>query len=168
MEEYAREPCPWRIVDDCGGAFAMGAIGSSLFQGVKGFRNAPSGIKRRLQGSLTTIQQRAPVFGGNFAIWGFVFSTVDCSLVYYRKKEDPWNSIISGAVTGGVLAARNGLPAMAGSALIGGFLLGMIEGVGILMTRFNAEQFRQQGPVFEDPSVLGSSQPPFGNPASFQ
>lgn len=23
MEEYAREPCPYRIVDDCGGAFAM-------------------------------------------------------------------------------------------------------------------------------------------------
>jgi len=31
MEEYAREPCPWRIVDDCGGAFTMGAIGGSLF-----------------------------------------------------------------------------------------------------------------------------------------
>lgn len=97
-----------------------------------------------------------------------MFSTVDCSLVYYRKKEDPWNSIISGAVTGGILAARNGLPAMVGSAVIGGFLLGMIEGVGILLTRFNAEQFRQQAPVFDDPSVLGSSQPPFGNAPSYQ
>lgn len=49
MEEYAREPCPWRIVDDCGGAFAMGAIGGSIFQGIKGFRNAPSGFGRRIQ-----------------------------------------------------------------------------------------------------------------------
>lgn len=48
MEEYAREPCPWRIVDDCGGAFAMGCVGGSVFQSVKGFRNAPSGIRRRL------------------------------------------------------------------------------------------------------------------------
>lgn len=32
---------PWRIVDDCGGAFTMGAIGGGLFQSVKGFRNAP-------------------------------------------------------------------------------------------------------------------------------
>lgn len=33
---------PWRIVDDCGGAFTMGAIGGGIFQAVKGFRNAPS------------------------------------------------------------------------------------------------------------------------------
>ena len=31
MEEYAREPCPWRIIDDCGGAFSMGLIGGSVF-----------------------------------------------------------------------------------------------------------------------------------------
>ncbi|XP_046805262.1 mitochondrial import inner membrane translocase subunit Tim17-A-like isoform X2 [Lucilia cuprina] len=49
MEEYAREPCPFRIVDDCGGAFAMGCIGGGIFQAIKGFRNAPSGMNKRLQ-----------------------------------------------------------------------------------------------------------------------
>lgn len=48
-----------------------------------------------------------------------MFSTIDCALITIRKKEDPWNSIISGAATGGILAARSGLPAMAGSAFIG-------------------------------------------------
>ena len=48
MEEYAREPCPWRIVDDCGGAFTMGAIGGAVFQSIKGFRNSPSGFTKRL------------------------------------------------------------------------------------------------------------------------
>lgn len=48
MEEYAREPCPYRIVDDCGGAFAMGCIGGGVFQAIKGFRNAPSGFSRRM------------------------------------------------------------------------------------------------------------------------
>lgn len=48
MEEYAREPCPYRIVDDCGGAFAMGCIGGGVFQSIKGFRNAPSGFNRRM------------------------------------------------------------------------------------------------------------------------
>lgn len=48
MEEYTREPCPWRIVDDCGGAFTMGLIGGGVFQSIKGFRNAPSGFNRRL------------------------------------------------------------------------------------------------------------------------
>lgn len=47
MEEYTREPCPWRIVDDCGGAFTMGLIGGGVFQSVRGFRNAPSGFNRR-------------------------------------------------------------------------------------------------------------------------
>lgn len=87
-----------------------------------------------------------------------MFSTIDCTLVHFRKKEDPWNSIISGAATGGILAARSGLPAMATSALIGGVLLALIEGVGILFTRMAAENFRQQAPSIanEDPSQLGS------------
>lgn len=34
-------PSPWRIVDDCGGAFTMGTIGGGIFQAVKGFRNSP-------------------------------------------------------------------------------------------------------------------------------
>ena len=42
MEEYAREPCPWRIVDDCGGAFAMGAIGGTVFHSIKGFSIWPN------------------------------------------------------------------------------------------------------------------------------
>lgn len=109
MEEYAREPCPYRIVDDCGGAFAMGCIGGGVFQMIKGFRNAPSGFSRRMLGSLTAIKQRSPIIAGNFAVWGGMFSTIDCTLVHFRKKEDPWNSIISGAATGGILAARNGL-----------------------------------------------------------
>jgi len=155
MEEYAREPCPWRIVDDCGGAFTMGAIGGAIFQSIKGFRNAPSGMNRRLIGSLAAIKQRSPIIAGNFAIWGGMFSTIDCTLVHFRRKEDPWNSIISGAATGGILAARNGLPAMAGSALIGGVLLAIIEGVGILFTRLSADQFKPPNPTLEDPSQLG-------------
>ncbi|XP_039630936.1 mitochondrial import inner membrane translocase subunit Tim17-B isoform X3 [Polypterus senegalus] len=106
MEEYAREPCPWRIVDDCGGAFTMGAIGGGIFQSVKGFRNAPIGFRHRLRGSANAVRIRAPQIGGSFAVWGGLFSTIDCGLVKLRGKEDPWNSITSGAMTGAVLAAR--------------------------------------------------------------
>lgn len=163
MEEYAREPCPWRIVDDCGGAFTMGCLGGAVFQSIKGFRNAPQGLQRRFIGSLEAIKQRSPIIAGSFAVWGGMFSTIDCTLVHFRKKEDPWNSIISGAATGGILAARNGLPAMAGSAVVGGILLALIEGVGILFTRISAEQFKPVNPAIEDPSQLG--QPPgFGQP----
>ena len=44
---------------------------------------------------------------GSFAMWGCLFSVMDCSFVYIRKKEDPWNSIASGAITGGLLSIRS-------------------------------------------------------------
>lgn len=48
-----------------------------------------------------------------------------------------------------------GVPAMAGSAVIGGVLLALIEGVGILFTRLSAEQFKNPLPPTEDPAALG-------------
>ncbi|XP_019401952.1 PREDICTED: mitochondrial import inner membrane translocase subunit Tim17-A [Crocodylus porosus] len=166
MEEYAREPCPWRIVDDCGGAFTMGAIGGGIFQAIKGFRNSPVGVNHRLRGSLTAIKTRAPQLGGSFAIWGGLFSMIDCSMVQVRGKEDPWNSITSGALTGAILAARNGPVAMVGSAAMGGILLALIEGAGILLTRFASTQF-PNGPQFsDDPSQLSPS--PFGDYRQYQ
>ncbi|CAD6215875.1 GSCOCG00000691001-RA-CDS [Cotesia congregata] len=143
MGDYMREPCPWRIMDDCGGAFVLGSVGGGLFQFIKGYRNAPSGINRRLISSITAVKQRAPVLAGNFAVWGVTFSAIDCAFIHIRKKEDPWNSIASGFLTGGVLAARSGVWAMGGSALIGGVLLALIEGVQILVNRVGAEMAMQ-------------------------
>uniref|UniRef100_A0A8C6RCC7 Translocase of inner mitochondrial membrane 17b n=1 Tax=Nannospalax galili TaxID=1026970 RepID=A0A8C6RCC7_NANGA len=145
---------PWRIVDDCGGAFTMGVIGGGVFQAIKGFRNAPVGMRHRLRGSVNAVRIRAPQIGGSFAVWGGLFSTIDCGLVRLRGKEDPWNSITSGALTGAVLAARSGPLAMVGSAMMGGILLALIEGVGILLTRYTAQQFRNAPPFLEDPSQL--------------
>lgn len=125
-----REPCPWRIVDDVGGAFCMGAIGGGMWHVIKGARMAPAGA--RMAGSLSAVTARAPVLGGQFAVWGGLFACCDCSLTAIRQKEDPWNSIISGATTGGILAARAGPQAMASAAVVGGVLLALIEGMGIM------------------------------------
>ena len=46
------------------------------------------------------------MLGGNFGIWGGLFSSFDCAVKGYRQKEDPWNAIISGFLTGGTLALR--------------------------------------------------------------
>ena len=93
---------------------------------------------------------------GNFAVWGGLFSSFDCTLVAIRQKEDPWNSIISGAATGGVLAARGGWRAASRSAAVGGVLLAMIEGLNIFLTKMMADQTPppyqpppQQQPVFQ-------------------
>uniref|UniRef100_A0A6S8D9L3 Mitochondrial import inner membrane translocase subunit TIM17 n=1 Tax=Aureoumbra lagunensis TaxID=44058 RepID=A0A6S8D9L3_9STRA len=133
-ESYSgREPCPYRIIDDVGGAYAMGAIGGSIWHFVKGWRNSPRGSA--LAGAVDQMQVRAPIVGGNFAVWGGLFAVFDCSLSAVRQKEDPWNSILAGAATGGVLAARAGPKAAAKNAVVGGILLALIEGLGILITK---------------------------------
>ncbi|KAF6037362.1 hypothetical protein EB796_001853 [Bugula neritina] len=84
-------------------------------------------------------------------MWGGCFSSIDCTLVYLRKKEDPWNSIMSGAATGAILSVRNGAMAMTGSALVGGVLLAVIEGVGILMNRLAASNMQNISVMEQQP-----------------
>lgn len=127
-----RDPCPWRIFDDIGGAFAMGCIGGSIWHTVRGFRHSPRGEK--FSGMATAVKGRAPVLGGNFAVWGLLFSSVDCTLASLRRKEDPWNSIFAGAATGALLVARGGRKAMARQAAVGGILLALIEGLNIFIS----------------------------------
>ena len=79
-------------------------------------------------------------------MWGGLFACCDCSLSAIRQKEDPWNSIISGAATGGVLAARAGPKAMASAAVVGGVILALIEGMGIWMNNY----FAMPPPGMED------------------
>lgn len=105
------------------------AIGGTIWHGVKGFRNSPYG-ERRI-GALTAIKMRAPVLGGNFGVWGGLFSTFDCAVKGIRKKEDPYNAIIAGFFTGGSLAIRGGYKAARNNAIGCAILLGVIEGVGI-------------------------------------
>ncbi|XP_006304179.2 mitochondrial import inner membrane translocase subunit TIM17-1 [Capsella rubella] len=143
--ESAREPCPDRILDDAGSAFGMGAVGASAVYLIKGMYNSPAGA--RLSGGVQAIRMNAPRYGGNFAVWGGLFSTFDCAMVYARQKEDPWNSIISGAATGGFLSLRQGFAATARSALVGGVLLALIEGASIMTNKFGSvlqnEQFME-------------------------
>lgn len=90
-----------------------------------------------------------------------MFSTFDCAIKGWRQKEDAWNAIISGFMTGGCLALRStsghscmykhiltsslGGPRSAlGSAIACGILLGVFEGVGVLMSRVFSEGQRPQ------------------------
>ncbi|KAB5543116.1 Tim17/Tim22/Tim23/Pmp24 family-domain-containing protein [Coniochaeta sp. 2T2.1] len=105
------------------------AVGGTIWHGIKGFRNSPYG-ERRI-GALTAIKMRAPVLGGNFGVWGGLFSTFDCTVKGIRKKEDPYNAIIAGFFTGGALAIRGGYKAARNGAIGCAVLLAVIEGVGI-------------------------------------
>ena len=154
--ESGREPCPYRIIDDVGSAFLIGAVGGSIWHGIKGAKNSPRG--ERIYGSITGIKSRAPVLGGQFASWGGLFSCFDCTLVAIRGKEDPINSIAAGGLTGGLLAARAGAAAAGKSAAVGSILLGLIEGLQILIQK----QMQPPAPEFDDIGELtgGVAAPP--------
>lgn len=47
----------------------------------------------------------------------------DCSMAQVKGKEDPWNTITSVALTGNILAARNGPVAIVGSTAMSDILL---------------------------------------------
>ncbi|SPQ23325.1 182d7603-60f1-4848-a7d6-a5bfb3b61821 [Thermothielavioides terrestris] len=147
--DHTRDPCPWVILNDFGGAFCMGAVGGTIWHGVKGFRNSPYG-ERRL-GAITAIKMRAPVLGGNFGVWGGMFSTFDCAVKGIRKKEDAYNAIarsptIAGFFTGGCLAIRGGYKAARNGAISCAILLAVIEGVGIGFQKMFAGQTKLEVP----------------------
>lgn len=78
-------------------------------------------------------------------MWGGLFSSIDCLMVYYRQKDDAYNAIISGFLTGGVLAIRGGITVAFKNAMIGGFILMLIEGISVIFTAFMMkQQFQMQ------------------------
>jgi len=125
-------------------------VGGSIWHFVKGFRNSPAGD--RFAGARGAMAMRAPTLGGAFAVWGGLFATFDCSFAYLRHREDPINAIAAGATTGGVLAMRAGWKAVGRNALVGGILLGIIEGLGIMVQYALAPPEAQQA-VLPPPST---------------
>jgi len=90
---------------------------------------------------LCHVRNRAPFLGGNFGLWGGMFSSMDCLLIAYRQKDDPYNAIAAGAITGGILAIRGGTSVAFKQAMMGGFILALIEGCSQL---FMAISMRNQ------------------------
>jgi len=133
----------------------MGLVGGALVHGFLGFKNAAKG--RKLFGAYQTALERSPILGGQFAAWGGMFSSTDCTLVAIRKKEDSWNPILAGGITGAALTVRAGPTAMVVSGIFGAAMLAMIEGVSMAMQKMQAPAFDPTlAPAVEDPSVLPS------------
>ncbi len=94
------------------------------------------------------------MLGGNFGVWGGMFSTFDCAVKGVRRKEDPWNAIIAGFCTGGALAIRGGYKSARNSAIGCACLLAVFEGVGIAINRVFPAQNRPVQPQI--PEAVGA------------
>ncbi|EGC34304.1 hypothetical protein DICPUDRAFT_153513 [Dictyostelium purpureum] len=135
-------PCPDKIWQDAGGAFGIGYVLMGTINLITGLRRSPKGLK--LEFTARKMRSKTPKFGGNFAIWGTLFSGIDCSLAYIRKKEDTVNPIAAGALTGAILAARGGWKASTQAAAFGGVFIGLIEAFQHMMQRKMQQQHEEQ------------------------
>lgn len=76
-------------------------------------------------------------------MWGGLFSSMDCLLIWYRQADDPYNAIAAGFATGGILAIRGGAAVAFKQAMMGGMILLLIECVGNMMTSIMTRQQHQ-------------------------
>ena len=100
--------------------------------------NAPK--RQRIYSGLCHVRNRAPFLGGNFGLWGGIFSCTECLLIHYRQKDDPKNAIMGGFITGGILSIRGGASIAFKQAMIGGFILLVIEGVQNIYMAYSIRQ----------------------------
>ncbi|MES1916934.1 MAG: hypothetical protein MHM6MM_008702 [Cercozoa sp. M6MM] len=133
-------PCPDRIVDDLGSAFAMGCIGGSVMHTVRTWRDAPR--RSRLKHVLQNVSQRAPTIGSGFAMWGGLYAVWQCALSKFRRKDDKINSVLAGGLTSFVLAIGTGNSVRQG--LFGLVFIGIIEGLSVLASDYFQKQQAQQ------------------------
>ena len=61
-----------------------------------------------MRNALEAVRRDVPKTSGSFEVWGFLYSSFDCTILGLRGKEDPWNSISAGFCTGAMLNARYG------------------------------------------------------------
>ena len=82
-------------------------------------------------------------YSGSFALWAGLFSITDCALIGIRKEEGPFNQIVAGAVTGGLLAFRSGARVAFKNAIFGGMILGSIVIVERLVMKYQSMKARE-------------------------
>ena len=100
--------------------------------------NAPK--RQRMYSGLCHVRNRAPFLGGNFGLWGGIFSSMDCLLISYRQKDDWMNAPIAGGITGAILSIRGGATVAFKQGMAGVAILLLIEGVGAIFGQYAARQ----------------------------
>ncbi|KAI8913927.1 mitochondrial inner membrane translocase subunit Tim17/Tim22/Tim23/peroxisomal protein PMP24 [Powellomyces hirtus] len=89
-----------------GGAFGM--FMSSVDWGMNTEEFQKLSTKEQLKLTARDMGKRSFSSAKNFATVGAVFAGTECLIETYRAKNDIWNGVSAGCITGGVLAAKAG------------------------------------------------------------
>ncbi|TPX69127.1 hypothetical protein SpCBS45565_g02655 [Spizellomyces sp. 'palustris'] len=115
------ESCPAKVVLSGGAGFALGgAFGmfmSSVDWGMNTEEFQKMSTKQQIKVTLKDMGNRSYSSAKNFAVVGAVFAGTECLIETYRAKNDLWNGVSAGCITGGVLAAKAGPKAVLGGCV---------------------------------------------------
>ncbi|PPQ87472.1 hypothetical protein CVT25_008208 [Psilocybe cyanescens] len=122
----AMESCPVKTVLAGGAGFGIGAF-FSLMSASFAYEDPYLRSQTQAQATLNTTQKAGAIFkemgkgmwtsGKSFGKIGALFAGVECVIESYRAKNDIYNSVSAGFVSGGILARNSGPKAVVGGGL---------------------------------------------------
>ncbi|KJA28920.1 hypothetical protein HYPSUDRAFT_197056 [Hypholoma sublateritium FD-334 SS-4] len=120
----AMESCPVKTVLAGGAGFGIGAFFSLMSAS---FAYEDPYLRAQTQTGMNTTQKASQIFkemgkgmwtsGKSFGKIGALFAGVECVIESYRAKNDIYNSVSAGFVSGGILARNSGPKAVVGGGL---------------------------------------------------
>jgi len=83
--DFARDPCPWRLIEDMGGAYSMGLAGGAIWSSGK------SVVRREFQYIARNVRTNAPRTAAGFAVWECVLNLLS-NLIVWLSRRRHWHT----------------------------------------------------------------------------
>ncbi|KAA8894676.1 Tim17/Tim22/Tim23/Pmp24 family-domain-containing protein [Sphaerosporella brunnea] len=120
LMQAGMESCPFKTVLSGGAGFALGGV-FGLFMASMSYDTPLSGtqqlsslpLRQQLKVGFKDMGARSWSSAKNFGLVGAIFSGTECCIEGFRAKNDIYNGIAAGCITGGALAAPAGPQAAA-------------------------------------------------------
>jgi import inner membrane translocase subunit TIM22 len=108
----AMESCPAKTVISGVAGFALGGVFGLVISSLDASASVPDPTKpepstrEQVRNVFKDMGKRSFSTAKNFAVVAAIYSGVECTIEGYRAKNDLYNSMSAGCVTGSILAAR--------------------------------------------------------------
>ncbi|CAG8461504.1 11873_t:CDS:2 [Ambispora gerdemannii] len=111
------ESCIFKSILSLAGGFVLGGVFGMFMSSLEMSSADPAVLEKpmrqQLKHTAKDMANKSFSMAKNFAVVGAIFSSTECIIEGYRAKNDIYNGVAAGCVTGAILAARAGPQATA-------------------------------------------------------